>query len=532
MSSGTIIPVIGDEVEGRPSESSTNVVEKKDCTVTGQDVVAELVPHRDPIDVASDVMDIVLVRGLSASHSQSVLKLYFTNKRKCGGGDVTNVILNGTQAYISFADSNGLDNVMTKIFSIPLDDNVHIQARRPVVLANNVFENTTTQRCTENRWLERCAANSNNSETDCYRERETFDKEKSVVHSEIDDSIESLPNKTCFPLGEDVDHVTQRKTSPGLSVLASSSEVEPKQEFFTMKVSKPLINCVKKNQKRIQEMLTPLCADISIDMELEQLTVNHCPGLEGWKATCQSAIESYMTSLVSETVSFSSELKTAVLSLIVNCTESHPQADIKFDEENLSVVISGEKLMVDDLKDQLCKLQNVNTDSKGSKVLPFLKSKLNMFHFKSKSRNCSISVSEKVKDEEDFVFVDDYVMSCTTVDISNDIVQFLSTTRGNSLLQSYLKSFETVTFDHSGQLVILCSSKDDGVNAAKKIKEQVVSVCVPFNLPKMLLPLFKSKEWITLRSSLEETHSASIILSSDRLTVIGDKRSLVAVKNQ
>ena len=344
--------------------------------------------------------------------------------------------------------------------------------------------------------------------------------------------IESLPNKTCFPLGEDVDHVTQRKTSPGLSVLASSSEVEPKQEFFTMKVSKPLINCVKKNQKRIQEMLTPLCADISIDMELEQLTVNHCPGLEGWKATCQSAIESYMTSLVSETVSFSSELKTAVLSLIVNCTESHPQADIKFDEENLSVVISGEKLMVDDLKDQLCKLQNVNTDSKGSKVLPFLKSKLNMFHFKSKSRNCSISVSEKVKDEEDFVFVDDYVMSCTTVDISNDIVQFLSTTRGNSLLQSYLKSFETVTFDHSGQLVILCSSKDDGVNAAKKIKEQVVSVCVPFNLPKMLLPLFKSKEWITLRSSLEETHSASIILSSDRLTVIGDKRSLVAVKNQ
>ena len=348
--------------------------------------------------------------------------------------------------------------------------------------------------------------------------------------------IESLSNKTCSPLGEDVDHVTQRKTSPGLSVLASSSEVEPKQEFFTLKVSKPLINCVKKNQKRIQEMLTPLCADISIDMELEQLTVNPCPGcesLEGWKTTCQSAIESYMTSLVSETVSFSSELKTAVLSLIANCTESHLQADIKFDEENLSVVISGEKPMVDDLKDQLCKLQKVNTGSKGSKVLPFLKSKLNMFHFKSKPRNCSISVSEKVKDEEDFVFVDDYVMSCTTVGISNDIARFLSTTRGNSLLQSYLKSFETlftVTFDHSGQLVILCSSKGDGVNAAKKIKEQVVSVCVPFNLPKMLLPLFKGKEWITLRSSLEETHSASIILSSDRLTVLGDKRSLVAVK--
>ena len=86
---------------------STNVVEKKDCTVTGQDVLAEKVSHTDPIDTAIDFMDTVLVRGLSASHSQSVLKLYFTNKRKCGGENVTSVILNGTQAYISFADSNG-----------------------------------------------------------------------------------------------------------------------------------------------------------------------------------------------------------------------------------------------------------------------------------------------------------------------------------------------------------------------------------------------------------------------------------------
>ena len=68
-------------------------------------MVEELVPHTNPIVTASK--DTILVKGLSASHKQSVLRLYFTNKKKCGGGDVTSIVLTGTQAYISFVDSNG-----------------------------------------------------------------------------------------------------------------------------------------------------------------------------------------------------------------------------------------------------------------------------------------------------------------------------------------------------------------------------------------------------------------------------------------
>jgi len=351
--------------------------------------------------------------------------------------------------------------------------------------------------------------------------------------------MEMLLIKGYSPLGENVDHVTQGKISPNLSMLASSSQIEQKQEFFSIKVSKPLLSYVKKNQEKLHKVFAPLCAVVSINMKLEQIEINSCPGsesLEDWKVSCQLLIDSYFKDLVSETVSFSSEHKTAVHSLIVSYIEGHSQTDIKFDEENLLVVISGEKSTVDELKDQICEVQNANTGSKGSsRFLPFLKSRLNIFQSIPKPRKRGISVNKEVKDEEDFVIVDDFVMSCTTVDISKRIAQFLSTIRGNNLLQSYLQSFEslfTAQFDYGGQLILLCSSKDDGISAAKKIKEQVVSVCVPFNLPKMLLPLFKGKEWIALCSNLEETHSASITLSKDRsrLTILGDRRSLVAVK--
>ena len=56
-----------------------------------------------------DVMDTVLVKGLSPTHDESVLKLYFTNKKKSGGGDVTSIAVKGKVAYISFVDSNGND---------------------------------------------------------------------------------------------------------------------------------------------------------------------------------------------------------------------------------------------------------------------------------------------------------------------------------------------------------------------------------------------------------------------------------------
>jgi len=405
----------------------------------------------------------------------------------------------------------GLDSVMRKIPRIPLDDNMYIQARRPKLSANSVsIENTTTQRCTEDS-LERCAANSDKSEIDDCKKTGVVDKESMEVPS-------------YSSLGENVDYVTQDKISLSQSMLSSSSQIEQKQEFFSMKVSKPLMGCVKKNKENLQKMLTPLCAVISINTESkisEQIEINSCPGsesVEDWKTSCQLLVDSYLKDLVSETIDFSSEHKTAVHSLISSYVESHPLVDIKFNEENLKVVISGEKSAVEKLKFQICEMQKANAGSRGSRFLKYAKAKL-------WNRN-----RKKTKDEEDFEIIDDFVMSCTTVNTSKGIARFLSTIRGKNLLQSYLQSFEslfTVEFDHSGQLILLCTSKEDGISAAKKIKEHVKYVSVPFELPEVL---FKGKEWISLQTNLEETYSASIILSKDQLLIFGDKRSLLAVK--
>jgi len=62
-----------------------------------------------PLDVMDTVLDTVLVKGLSTTHDESVLKLYFTNKKKSGGGDVKNVAIQEMDAYVSFVDPNGKD---------------------------------------------------------------------------------------------------------------------------------------------------------------------------------------------------------------------------------------------------------------------------------------------------------------------------------------------------------------------------------------------------------------------------------------
>ena len=52
-------------------------------------------------------MGTVLVKGLSSTHNESVLKLYFTNKKKSGGGDVKSVTIEETHARVSFVDPKG-----------------------------------------------------------------------------------------------------------------------------------------------------------------------------------------------------------------------------------------------------------------------------------------------------------------------------------------------------------------------------------------------------------------------------------------
>ena len=76
---------------------------------------------------------------------------------------------------------------MIKVSSNLLDDNVHIQARRQMVLPNSgLIENTTALSCTED-WPERCC---NNSKIDHCKKSEVFDKKENIVGSEIDDDSE------------------------------------------------------------------------------------------------------------------------------------------------------------------------------------------------------------------------------------------------------------------------------------------------------------------------------------------------------
>jgi len=93
---------------------AARVAERTHHRIVGQDVEVQLVPQ--PVVTTSeqlypplDVMDTILVKGLSSTHDESVLNFYFTNKKKSGGGDVTSIVIKGEIAYVSFVDPNGKD---------------------------------------------------------------------------------------------------------------------------------------------------------------------------------------------------------------------------------------------------------------------------------------------------------------------------------------------------------------------------------------------------------------------------------------
>jgi len=337
-------------------------------------------------------------------------------------------------------------------------------------------------------------------------------------------------------LGDDV-VVMQCKSQPS----ALKSNPAPAQSGFVMDISKPFVNCIKKNQGRFEEMLTPLFAAVFVDTEMDQIKINPCPGcenLEDWKTRCQSIVGSYLKFFVSETISFPTDIKTVMYPTIINCIQNHPLVDIRFDEENLTVVISGEKPMVYEIKDKLkevCELEMSKKEAsvEDSKFLPFLKSKVNsMFSkfkpFSENHSNYSTGVKSTQEDCER-----ECALSSIPVKISNDKIQFLSTTRGRSLLQSYLQGFEAlvqVQFDSKGILRLLSRIKSDGITVAKKIEGHVISISVPFSNPEIFLPSLKGNDWAILRSNIEETHCVSISISSNGLIVVGDKRSLPIVK--
>lgn len=344
--------------------------------------------------------------------------------------------------------------------------------------------------------------------------------------------------------------VSQCKSPPSLSVKSAPPVVAPTLQpgywsAFVVKVSKPLVNCLKKSQDDLTEIFKSSFATVSIDTEMEQVHIIPSPGCESlkdWKSKCQSSIDLYLGDLVTESSSFPSEVKSSVLPFIISSMQTYPMLDIAFDQENCIVTMSGVKQKVSLMKgriEEICDAEMSKTEPvsiEDAKFLAFLNLKINELlenHTEIKAKvdpsNCVVTIigtkskREAFKKELD-LFKEKIIP--ITVGISNDILQFLSTTTGGKrLLQRYLEGFEslvTVYFDPEEVLFILCSTKNDGTTVAKKIETDVVSTIVLH--PTIFLPLLQSEKWGVLQSNLEEKYFVSVCFSNDQLTVIGDKK--------
>jgi len=320
---------------------------------------------------------------------------------------------------------------------------------------------------------------------------------------------------------------------------------------FVVEIGKPFVNCLKKSQDKLNEKLASSFATISVDTEMEQVYIIPCPGcelLEDWKPRCQSIVERYLGDFATDTVSFPGEIKGAVVPVIINCMQNYSLLDITFDQENCTVSMSGEKQMVEIMKcriEEICDSEIPKTEpvSVNTKFLAFLNLKVDELlenHPEIKAsidpQKCTVSIVGTKSKRDAFKKGLDLLkesMICITVGISNDILQFLSTTTGGkSLLQKYLQGFEshvTLHFDPKEVLILLCSKRNVGAHVAEKIEKNIVSTIVP-HPTIFLLHSLQSEKWGVFQSNLEETYLVSVCFANDQLTIIGDKKSVDLVE--
>ena len=357
-------------------------------------------------------------------------------------------------------------------------------------------------------------------------------------------------------LGSDV-VVTKCTVPMGMSSSSSrhalATEIPKKkavvQSSFVIKVSKPFINCLIKNQGVVEKQLSQLHAAISTDTEMEQVIINPCLGsedLKDWEENCQLIVESYLQSVVTKTFSFPSEIKDVMVPIILGIIQSHSSLYIEYDADSLTVVITGEKIKVDKVEEKLEEVLDSYMIKKESmviddqKFLSFLRVKLDALIAKHPNIEATLLTNDNclsiqgIKDSR-IAFKNDLEslhasMIAVTVRISKDFVEFLSTPLGKTLLHQYLQDFESrvvIHFVPEGMLLLLCSQKSDGIKVAKVIQESVCSTCVPY--PEVFGSSLGSKEWATLKSDVEESYCVSVSILGKKIRIIGDMQSLDCV---
>ena len=339
------------------------------------------------------------------------------------------------------------------------------------------------------------------------------------------------------------------------SLRASSSRTLKKnivQNAFVIEVSKPFVNCLKKNTEEIEKQLSQFHAAISVDTEMNQVKISPCSGsedLEDWETNCQSVVQSYLKSLITETFSFSDEIKDVMVPVILKIMQSQPLLHIEYDEESFTVVIVGEQTMVDKVKERLEEAYDSQMIKKESvpiedqKFWSFLCVKLDELCTDHPKIEASLQVDENcvsilgIKDSRK-AFKNDLEslrdgMASVKVKISKDLAEFLSTPLGRTLLHQYLQDHESlvaVHFEPEGVLYLLCSRKNDGIKVAKIIQENLSLHFVPY--PEVFVASLSSKQWATMKADLEESYCISISIVSNKIKLIGDKGSLDHVSKQ
>ena len=98
----------------------------------------------------------LLVKGLDPQyHGKETLDLYFSNRTRCGGGNITEIILKGTEAYITYAEPGGTAVAVAFAFSSKMfspvvaarvaEKSQHTMLGHKVEVQVAVFEGATDQ---------------------------------------------------------------------------------------------------------------------------------------------------------------------------------------------------------------------------------------------------------------------------------------------------------------------------------------------------------------------------------------------------
>ena len=91
--------------------AAIRVARKGHHMIVGQKVEVQLVSSKPATGEhlhTAPPANVLLVKGLHPQHhDESILAVYFSNQIVCGGSDIAEITVNGTEAYITYADPTG-----------------------------------------------------------------------------------------------------------------------------------------------------------------------------------------------------------------------------------------------------------------------------------------------------------------------------------------------------------------------------------------------------------------------------------------